>query len=54
VGFHITGYHITPRGTCPQCSASVPGIWPAGEGAPVNAKASRLRYPRRVALAEHS
>ena len=28
LGYTITGYHLTDEGTCPQCGASIPGIWP--------------------------
>ncbi|MCC7163207.1 MAG: AmmeMemoRadiSam system radical SAM enzyme [Anaerolineae bacterium] len=26
-GYLIRGYHVTAQGTCPQCSAAIPGIW---------------------------
>jgi len=32
-GYLITGYHITAQGTCPKCSAAIPGRWdPAFRG----------------------
>jgi pyruvate formate lyase activating enzyme len=27
-GYLIRDYRITPQGTCPQCGAAVPGVWP--------------------------
>jgi pyruvate formate lyase activating enzyme len=26
-GYIIQSYHITPKGTCPQCGTSIPGVW---------------------------
>ena len=26
-GYLITGYHLTPQGSCPSCGASIPGRW---------------------------
>jgi pyruvate formate lyase activating enzyme len=26
-GYLITGYHLTPQGCCPSCSARIPGRW---------------------------
>jgi pyruvate formate lyase activating enzyme len=31
-GYLVRDYRITPKGECPKCGASIPGIWPA-EGA---------------------
>ena len=32
-GYHILANHITAEGTCPSCSAAIPGIWTAPVGA---------------------
>ncbi len=26
-GYHITAYHLTPEGSCPQCATRLPGRW---------------------------
>jgi pyruvate formate lyase activating enzyme len=26
-GYHIEGYHLTPRGACPACGEAIPGRW---------------------------
>jgi pyruvate formate lyase activating enzyme len=28
-GYSVSAYRIAPEGTCPKCSARVPGLWPA-------------------------
>jgi pyruvate formate lyase activating enzyme len=27
-GYHILGYYLTSKGTCPQCDTPIPGRWP--------------------------
>ena len=42
--YEVTGYRLTPHGTCPDCGRLLPGIWdPAGPPPPTG-----QWYPRRV------
>ncbi len=53
-GFLVRQYRVTAKGTCPDCAAVLPGIWP-GQGAPqVNIGTTPAAYdsrrPRAVRL----
>ncbi len=51
-GYLVRDYKITRDGKCPRCHRTVPGIWPGGGAAEVNAGDSAAdfceRRPRRV------
>jgi pyruvate formate lyase activating enzyme len=51
LGYLITAYRITPGGTCPNCHARIPGVWPerGAEGVPCGDTSEwRARSPRMV------
>lgn len=51
-GYLVRDYRLTPEGKCPDCGASIPGLWPAAGRAEVrmgfDAAAYFGRQPRRV------
>jgi pyruvate formate lyase activating enzyme len=53
-GYFVSSYRITGDGKCPQCHASIPGIWPPNGAGEVQLSDPVLgplrRAPRRVSL----
>ncbi len=53
LGYLVREYRITAEGRCPECQASIPGVWPAN---PAEVRTGRgledlqRRLPRRVSL----
>lgn len=49
-GYVILDYDLTPAGTCPQCGASIPGLWPKSKSEVRLGTSADLwgRLPRRV------
>lgn len=47
-GYLIQDYRITPDGKCPDCAASIPGIWPERGAEEVRVGKSWAEYYRRV------
>jgi len=47
-GFLVREYKITADGRCPKCQTAIPGIWPRGGAAEVNAGDSTMDYYRRL------
>ena len=51
VGYRIRDYRVTPKGSCPECGANIPGLWHGGayhpQTEPRRAAAS-TGNPRRV------
>lgn len=44
-GYIIRSYRLTPQGTCPDCDAKIPGLWPAD---PQSVRLGGFGMPRRV------
>ena len=48
-GYLVRNYRLTGDGRCPNCSNTVPGIWPSAGMADINPDAGfRQRLPRRI------
>ncbi len=50
LGYVVLGYHLTPKGTCPNCGAAAAGLWPADPEAVAIGSSGDLflRRPRPV------
>lgn len=44
-GYTLLSYRLTAKGTCPDCGAPIPGIWP---GSPEKVRLHRPGFPRPV------
>jgi pyruvate formate lyase activating enzyme len=54
LGYLIQEYNISPEGKCPECHASIPGIWPGAGDERVHTGKGMTdyysRFPRRVSV----
>ncbi len=42
-GYHVYGFSVTPRGTCPKCDTVIAGVWPANP-ASKSAKSTHAQF----------